>query len=266
MGKLKIINDEELKKESRSLAVQDNVALIPMTLGLAGAGVTFALDFLMWSYASLGLAGLGVVLLGSNLLFRKNHFQQTYLQKYNKNLEKENIKKLENIQKSLKNEKAARQMELFKVKYSHFKKVLQEQLTESSLAYQRLIGGFDQLYLMATNNVEKVLNYEQNMSKIDRHYIKTELERLSKVQVFKEYEETEIRSLQERLELWSEYQEKINVVLADNEVALTKMDSTLASLTELKKPENMRSALAELQTLANVLDKRNKPEVINLTD
>jgi hypothetical protein len=266
MGELKIINDKELKKESRSLAIQDNIGLIPMAVGFSGAGMTFALDLLMYSYASLAVAGLGVLILGSNLIFRKNHFQQNYLKAHNKEIEKQNIKKLENIKKSLKNEKAARQMELFKVKYVHFKNVLKEQLSESSLAFQRLIGGFDQLYLMATNNVEKVLNYEQNMSKIDRLYIKTELDRLSKIEVLKEYEETEIRSLQERLQLWSEYQEKINVVLADNEVALTKMDSTLASLTELKKPENMRSALAELQTLANVLDKRTKPKGIDLTE
>lgn len=265
MSKDIVISNKLLKKESRSLALQDNLSLIPITLGLAGSGITFALDFIMILYVCLGVVGLGVTIMFTNLAFRQSHYQQHFLKDHNLHLKEENLNKLKNIKKTLKSEKASGQLHRFEVKYLHFKDVISGQLSESSLAYQRLVGGFDQLYLMATNSIEKVLSYEKNIGAIDVEFSEKQLKILEDKAVLQEYEKSEMQSIRERLNILNDYKHKINEIISNNEVALTKMDTTQASLTGLQKPENMRSALQELQTLANVLDRRSNPKTIELT-
>jgi hypothetical protein len=251
-----VVTTSDLNKKSRGLAIQDNMSLIPITAGLTTAGMFFALDLFILLYISLGVATVGVGLLFINLSLRKEHFQQIFMKKHNEFLKEENNKKLIYIKKTLKNEKSARQIERFETKYQLFKKVIKSQLSESSLAYQRLVGGFDQIYLMATKNIEKVLNYEINMDAIDVDYIKSEIKNLESKEQLESYEDVELSSLKERLDLFNNYKVKIDEILSNNEVALTKMDKTQASLTELNKPESMRCALQELQMLASVLDKK----------
>lgn len=256
-NKNKIVSDKQLSKGSKSLALQSNTSLVPITLGVSVTGAFYVLELTTYAYGSIALAALGGVVLLTNVLFRSESFKKKYIEKINKEIQKENKEKLEKMKLSLKNEKASKQITLFKKKHDRFEEVLNNQLTSSSLAYQRLLGGFDQLNLIALNNIEKVLNYESNMSNIDSEYISEELEKLSKIENKKEFQEKEFESLSSRLALKEDYFEKINNILSDNESALTKMDLTLASLTELKKPENMKEALSELQKLANVLDKRS---------
>jgi NhaP-type Na+/H+ and K+/H+ antiporter len=251
-----VVTTSDLNKKSRSLAIQDNMSLIPMTAGLTTAGMFFALDLFVLLYVSLGVATVGIGLLFVNLSLRKEHFQQIFMKKHNEILKEENRKKLIYIKESLKNKKSSKQIERFDIKYELFKKVIKNQLSESSLAYQRLVGGFDQIYLMATKNIEKVLNYEINMDAIDIKYIGIEIKKLENKSQLESYEELELSSLKERLELFNDYKVKIDEILSNNEVALTKMDKTQASLTELNKPESMRCALQELQMLANVLDNK----------
>ena len=252
-----IISDKKLKKGSTELALQSNTSLIPISAGLAVSGVFYALDLFMYLYFSIGVAGLGGIVLATNLLFRKEYFKNEFMKVFNVQIQEENKNKIEKIQKNLKNERAAKQITLFQQKHDRFEEVLNNQLTSTSLAYQRLIGGFDQLNLIALNNIEKVLNYETNMFNIDCKYINKELKNLKSKEVLTEHEESEITSLETRLALRNDYQAKINMILADNEKALTEMDVTLASLTELQKPENMTQVLGELQNLANVLNKRS---------
>lgn len=254
----KIIDDKKLSSGSKSLALQSNTSLIPITLGLSVTGLFYVSEMLAYMYASLGVATIGGIILLTNVFFRNEHFKKVFVEQINKKIQKENKEKIEEMRKSLKNEKASKQITLFQKKHDRFEEVLNNQLTSSSLAYQRLLGGFDQLNLIALNNIEKVLNYESNMESIDTLYIMKEMKKLEKLSAMKDFEEKEYQSLKARLDLKKGYQEKINSILSDNESALTKMDLTLASLTDLKKPENMKEALSELQTLANVLDKRSE--------
>ena len=208
-------------------------------------------------YMALGVAGFGVAAMVGNLSFRQDHFKNEFMKVFNVKLQLENKEKIEKIKKTLNNQKAVKQIELFKQKHDRFEEVLNNQLNNTSLAYQRLIGGFDQLNLIALNNIEKVLNYESNMVNIDSVYITKELDILKQKEVLTDYEESEIKSLETRIQLRDEYEEKINKILSDNESALTKMDITLANLTELRKPENMKHVLQELQDLSEVLNKKS---------
>lgn len=255
-----ILNDNVINKNARMLALQSNLSLIPMTIGGAASTGLFVLEMYSYLYFSLGLLIFGGATLISNITFRQAHFKETFMQAHNKAIQKENKNKLKKIKKSLNNAKAVKQIELFQSKHDRFENVLNDQLTESSLAHQRLLGAFDQLNSIALTNIEKVLNYQENMGKIDQPYILGELKKLEKLEIkraLESHELSEKETLTERLNLRKDYSSKIGMILADNEKALTKMDLTLASLTELKKPENMRSVLNELQMLANVLDNRS---------
>lgn len=251
-----IVSDTKLKKGSRELALQSYVSLIPIAGGLSVSGIFFVLEMFTPLYLALGVAGFGVAAMVGNLSFRQEHFKNEFMKVFNVKIQIENKKKIENIKKTLKNQKAVKQIELFEQKHDRFEEVLNNQLNNTSLAYQRLIGSFDQLNLIALNNIEKVLNYESNMVNIDLNYITKELKTLKEKEVLTDYEESEIKSLETRIGLRAEYEEKINRILSDNESALTKMDITLANLTELRKPENMKHVLQELQDLSEVLNKK----------
>lgn len=256
MSNSKIISEKDITKGALNLVLGNPLFLIPFI-------ATFPLFFLyfIYEYNLFLLAAffsliffLTSFVLNTFVLF--DRFKNKFIKEINLNLQQENKDKILKIKRSLKNEKAINQIELFQKKHNRFEVVLNEQLSSSSLAYQRLIGGFDQINLIAFNNIEKILNYEENMNAIDDVYITNECERINKQEMKNENDLEELESLGKRLELKNSYKQKISTILSDNEKALTNMDLTLASVVELKKPENMKEVLSELQTLANVLDKR----------
>ena len=251
-----ILTDKELTKGANSLILKSNSSFIPTLLGTIGGVVAFGLEQMMIAMAFGSLFFIGILVFLVNILFRKENFKKLYLKAQNLKIEAEQAMKIKNLKKTLESEESKTQIEAFERKYDLFKDTLKGQLSESSYTYQRLLGAFDQVYLFGLSKIEKVLSYENNKRSIDEFNIRKELGKLEQKHPdsLKPHEVEKIEALKSRLAMRGDYDEKIELILADNEKALTKMDELQGSLTDLHKEENMRIALNELSTLATALN------------
>lgn len=264
-NKQMILSDKDIKKSSTNLILTNNASLIPSVVGTCGGVIMFGLEQVVFAGAFAGLVAVGALILVSNLTFRKDSFRRKVLELNNKNLEKQQKLKIQKLEMELSSEEAKLQIGALNRKYEHFKVTLEKQLSPSSFSYQRLLGAFDQVYLLGLSKLEKVLDYELNANTIDELNIRREIIKLEQKTVLKGFEEDKLCSLTERLDLRNQYLEKIEEVIAENDLGITKMDTLQSSLTDLHKPQNMRIAMEELASLAMALnfDENNRIDLVD---
>jgi hypothetical protein len=253
-----LLTDKVLKKGSNKLIVSNNVSFLPQVAGVGGTVIMVGLEQMMFASVFAGVFALGTLVLLTNMFFRKEIFKSAYLQVHNMKLEKEQQSKIKKLKKSLSSEHAIGQIAAFERKAELFQKTLNKQLSESSFSYKRLLGAFDQVYLFGLSKIEKILDYEDNKNAIDELMLRKEIGQLEQKEVLKSFEEEKLKSLQIRLSIREDYDHKIEIILSENENALTKMDVLQESLTDLHKPQNIRIAMEELSTLATALSFEEK--------
>lgn len=256
-----ILSDSTLKSESKKLALKSNISTIPIVLGSMGAPFLFVLEQFIMMYAALGVISIGVVAMIINISFRTDAFKNVYLSQYNKKVEKEAQERREQLKQNLSTDSAVEQIASFERKYELFKESLNKELSTSSYSYQRLLGAFDQVYLLGLDKIEKIYDYEKNQSTIDIHRLLKEIKALktkNSNEGLERHEEVKLKGLEERLELRAGYDGKISEILTQNELALTKMDMLQLNLTDLHKPKNMQIAMEELASLAAALNFEEK--------
>lgn len=253
-----ILSDDKLKSESKKIALTNNLGMLPMVIGACGAPILFVMEQMILLYGFIGVLSFGVVATIINVFFRTDSFKKTYLEKHNKRMEEEAKKRRMELREELSSEAAINQIGAFERKYDHFKVSLNKELSPSSFSYQRLLGAFDQVFLLGLDKIEKILDYEKNQNTIDEYTILREIEVLKTKVTLERHEEVKLQGLQERLTLRAGYDDKISEILAQNEMALTKMDMLQLNLTDLHKPKNMQIAMEELASLATALNFEEK--------
>jgi len=249
-----MLSDKDIKQTSTSLILASNTSLIPAVVGTCGSVIMLGLEQVIIAGVFAGLVGVGALVLLSNLTFRKDAFRRKVLQIHNKKLESAQKDKIIKLERNLSSEEAKLQIGAFERKYTHFKNTLEKELSTSSFSYQRLLGAFDQVYLLGLSKLDKALDYEGNASQINELEIRKKIASLEKKAVLSSAEEDQLTSLVERLDLKNSYSVKISEILAGNDQALTKMDKLQSSLTDLHEPKNLKYAMEELASLAMVLN------------
>lgn len=257
MSKEIIISDKEIQKGSTALIVQNIHSLAPITMGAMGGILSVGLGSLYFGLgaAIIGIYGLGVLTV--NATVRKDIFANIYLDRHNKKIQINNQKKIQEVKNRLKNERAKRQIDLFQIKHNRFEEMLNSNVSETTLAYQRLLGGFDQLTSIALTNIEKISNYESNLAGIDIEYLTRELKRLDSKNKLTQEEQDSYSSMLKRLQIRKTYEDNIVKLLSSNEAALTRMDEVLQSVTDFDSPKTLDEALEDLRKVANVLNNTN---------
>jgi hypothetical protein len=253
-----ILSDSVLKSESKKLAIQSNLGMVPLVLGTCATPILFVMEQVVFMYASLGVVSLGVLAIIINVFFRTSAFKRIYLEKHNKKMEKEAKDRREKLKEDLSTEAAIQQISAFERKYDLFKVSLNKELSSSSFSYQRLLGAFDQVFLLGLDKIEKIFDYERNQNTIDEQSILRDLKYLEKKELLEPHEKIKLEGLNERLMLREGYNGKISEILSQNESALTKMDLLQLNLTDLHKPKNMQIAMEELASLASALNFEEK--------
>ncbi len=257
MSKEIIVSDKEIRKGSTALIVQNLHSLAPMTMGAMGGILSVGLGSLYFGLgaAIVGLYGIGVLAVNSTV--RKDIFANIYLDRHNKKIQINNQKKIQEVKDRLKNGRAKRQIDLFQIKHNRFEEMLNSNVSETTLAYQRLLGGFDQLTSIALTNIEKISNYESNMAGIDLEYLEREIKRLELKKQLTQEEKDSYDSMVKRCEIRKTYHDNIVKLLSSNETALTRMDEVLQSVTDFDSPKTLDEALEDLRKVANVLNNTN---------
>lgn len=251
------LSSNEVKSESTKLALMSNSSMLPTVLGACGTPILFVMEQMMVMYASIGVLSMGLIMMIVNTTLRKSTFENIYVTRRNKQIEKDLKKKRERLRKTLNSSSAKEQITAFENKYNHFTSSLSNELSPESYSYQRLLGAFDQVFQVGLDKIEKVWNYEKNQATIDQVRILKEMHPLRQKEssgTLNSVEQEKLNTLQASLDLRESYNTKIDEIIAQNEQALSKMNELQQTLTDLHKPQNMKIAMEELAGLARALN------------
>ena len=205
---------------------------------MAGAGaVIFGAETLML-VSSIGLLGAGVSSFGYNYFVRKEHHEAKYLEKLQKDLERQNKKKLNDLKKNLSNEfqngqkfaqQGNSQIEKAQDKINAFLEVLREKFRESSITHRRYVGSVENVYGSLLDNLKKVVAILRASDTINLSDIKSRIAEIQDSDTNADTKERE--TLQERKATLEKNLNVIDELLSQNEKALTTIDKVTSELS-----------------------------------
>ena len=143
------------------------------------------------------------------------------------------------------------QMRALREKRNNLVDVLNSRLDSGELTYARYLSTAQQVYQSALDNLREVAIALRTISTIDRDYIENRLSEVSDSNVDSAVRER--TSLEGRLALLTSQEDKVSNMLAQNEAAMTAMDTTATALADApigRTPADAEAAMAELEDLA----------------
>jgi hypothetical protein len=143
------------------------------------------------------------------------------------------------------------QLRALREKRNNLVEVLNSRLDSGELTYARYLTTAQQVYLSALDNLREVAIALRTISTIDRDYIESRLSELTNSSAESAVKET--TSLEGRLALLTSQETKVSNMLAQNEAAMTAMDTTATALADApigRTPADAEAAMAELEDLA----------------
>jgi len=232
-------------------AVRNNVLKTtltgPMTVYpiLIGFGVVaFWLIFdAGWLFATIGALAVtaGISLWALNYFGRYTTYQVAYFKKIREDNEQAARKKLRNIQQFLNDrnwDQAAAQISKLEAKKEAFEKVLARKFEEGEMAYARYHGVAEQVYLNALANLESLSTQLEAIDTIDPDYIKTRIEELYFIAEenggSSDAQLAERETLEKRWNLRESTLESIDMIIAENEKAMTELDEIASKIAKSK--------------------------------
>ncbi|MGI9336039.1 MAG: hypothetical protein ACR2RL_23070 [Gammaproteobacteria bacterium] len=147
------------------------------------------------------------------------------------------------------------QLDLLEHKLNTLTAVLTRRMNAGELTFARYLGSAEQVYLAALDNLHNVALALTSVRTIEPGYIDTRLAALAKRSSGDGSASEEIASLEQRRTLLADQLEKVDRLLAQNEVAMTALDNTATALADTKTTKGHASvdpetAMRELEALA----------------
>jgi hypothetical protein len=259
-------SQKAINKAILARIIQNPFSIYSIALGGVGLfSVYILLSQPIVFIVAMGLLSAGVMSYFFNFFFRKNTIANQYLDHLNKQLETQKdallnrlINELAKYDKveELKNyaNQAKIQFNKIKEKFMSFKNMLKDKFNVRELTYARFVGTTEQLYLSVLDNLENISHSLKNANNIDISYIEERFKYLHSLSDPEDADKREIETLTKRKNLRKRQLEKINDLLTINEEAMTQIDMTMASISELKTKashatmsmENARNDLEDL--------------------
>lgn len=214
----------------------------PWIIAVTAGGVTLAL--LAWAV---------------NYGLRRDTFANDYVKKlYQKMEEQRRVRKakLEAALAEVNSDEGTSQFMRLGEKFAAFESMLGKKLNPAELTYGRYLGMAEQVYLGALDNLQQVADTLKSVEVIDANYIKQRLKELEGLGSSSENAKKERSTLQERLTLYEKQHANVHTLLAQNEQAMTKIDVTIAAITDMRTEDgsatlDIETAMNELQRLAS---------------
>ena len=139
-------------------------------------------------------------------------------------------------------------------KIGNFRDVLGKKLNAQEMTFSRYIGSAEQVYLSVLDNLEKIAIILKSISTIDVSYLEDRLQALKKLKTLTEPDEEEKKTLLERQKLRDDKLQEVNVLLTENEQAMTEIEKatvSLVSITRSRANVDMETARKQLEELAS---------------
>lgn len=147
-----------------------------------------------------------------------------------------------------------RQLKRLDDKYTGFRDLLNRKLNENDINYDRYLGMIEQVYLAVMNNLNSISKIMNSISAMDLISIAPRIQELEQLPLPSAAERKELNALHKRNLLLVSQQQKINILLSQNEEAMTAIDRLTAALTEMNSSlsgstVDMTEALEEVERL-----------------
>lgn len=231
---------------------------IPLFLGSILFSVLFGFSYFKFLLI-LSIFGIGLSSWIINFFVRSDKFKISYVEQLNNLIKEHTEQKLKELRENLKKHKdnqAARQLEQFIKKIEILIDILKHKFDEDSLTFQRYYGIAQEVYLSGIDNLSDILMAHKTIESIDLNYINDRINAIGAKNQTGNAVKKELDALHRSLESHKEQEIKIQDLIAENEMALSQMDETTISISEISKSkdrqaqidmENSMKALSELK-------------------
>jgi hypothetical protein len=246
-----------IKKAVAKQTIEHPGVLYPAALSVLGGFAALLLELGPWFWGlAAGGVSLALISWGVNYGYRQDAFASQYVRLLHARMEEQRLSRKKQLEESLHevaSEEGTSQYQRLSNKFDALQRILAKKLNPGELTYARYLGMAEQVYLGGLDNLQNVTHLLSTLKVIDIGYIK---KRLGVLQASGNPEQhNEIEALRQRLELYEEQRQKINAMLAQNEEAMTKIDLTIAAITDMRTQDkhasmDIESAMNELQQLA----------------
>ena len=139
-------------------------------------------------------------------------------------------------------------------KIVNFRDVLGKKLNPQEVTFSRYLGSAEQVYFSVLDNLDKIASILESISTIDVAYIEERLRALKTLKTMTEADEEEKRTLLERRTLRDDKLQEVNVLLTENEQAMTDIEKatvSLVAITRSRATVDMETARKQLEELAS---------------
>jgi hypothetical protein len=151
-------------------------------------------------------------------------------------------------------EQACSQFQDIQDKIVNFRDVLGKKLNPREVTFSRYLGSAEQVYLSVLDNLDKMASILESISTIDVAYVEERLQALKKLKTPAPADEEERKTLIERRTLRDDKLQEVNVLLTENEQAITEIEKatvSLVAITRSRAAVDMDTARKQLEELAS---------------
>jgi len=228
---------EAIKSNVLNATVTNPMTIYPMCGGMLLLAFWFIFDA-TWIFTLIGAIAVcgGIGLFCYNYFARFHYYQANYFAGLRRDNEKVAKKKLRVVQEYLGErgwDQGASQVDKLQVKMESFERVLNKKFEVGEMAHARYHGIAEQVYLNALETLEQVVIELEAIDSIDPEYLEGRIEELE----HKDGTPSEIMerdSLIERYELRQSGLERAEILLAQNEKAMTGLDVVASDIATAK--------------------------------
>lgn len=228
---------EAIKSNVLNTTITNPMSIYPICGGMLLLAFWFIFDA-TWIFTLIGAitvcGGIGMFLY--NYFGRFHYYQANYFAALRKDNERVAKKKLRVVQQYLGErgwDQGADQVDKLQTKMESFERVLDRKFEPGEMAHARYHGIAEQVYMNALETLEQVVIQLEAIDSIDPNYIEGRIEELEqKTGTPSEIEERD--SLIERYELRQSGLERAEVLLAQNEKAMTGLDVVASDIATAK--------------------------------
>jgi hypothetical protein len=240
--------------------LQKPYVLYPMAVGVLGgmAAAVLGPSLLFVVPAALG-ATLGFGSWAVDFGLRRDKHASDYIKRLQEALAgrvDETIAALRAELTTLKFEPGLAQLDHLKEKYEAFEGLLRRKLDPGEMTFGRYLGMTEQVFLAGLDNLARVADTLKGLSAIDVQHISRRIRQLESDGIESKAQDAEIATLRERLTLLQARQERVHQWLAENEIAMTRIDQAMAAIADMDTAAghatmDMETAMLELKSLAD---------------
>jgi hypothetical protein len=257
--------------------VNNRVSFDPATIRKAVAGRALRSPWLLYPAVGSALAGLAAALLKASALtlgaagggaalalagwwyeyrFKGKAWSAAYVAELQQKLQREREEKMQALVgrlREVRSRQGMHQLHLLNGKFANFQEILAGKFSPEEITYGRYLGIAEQVMLAGLDNLDKVYFALKSISTVGADEIRKRLKELEGDA--SRAAEAERKTLNARLGIQREQQERVRELLLQNEQALTEMDHAMAKVaavqTERGQAElDLEQAMQELKRLA----------------